>query len=203
MNLSGLHRIGGKGIRNHGIHQQKIFLSGWNGSVSVDALCQSRQRHPSGGLFRTWHQYHASRCILPTTRRFTSSYRSVSLLFQTNTLAFWATVTICQNGLIGTCLQRDCNAMGDFAKISPHVPSTCVHNAILSLLIIRIIPSHQIYVAIDNPSLLSSISYLTTSSYLWNDVRVDDDVSHAENLESDSCWCVSHLYKFRDGIQVT
>src|SRR5882757_9963997 len=76
------------------------------------------------------------------------------------------------------------NAMGDVAKISPRVPSTCVQNAILSLLIIHIIPSRQINVAIDNPSLVPSISCLTTSSYLWNYVRAADDVFDAENLQS-------------------
>jgi len=40
-------------------------------------------------------------------------------------------------GSLGTRLHRDCNAIGDAAKISPRVPSTCVHNAILSLLIIQ------------------------------------------------------------------
>ena len=85
--------------------------------------------------------------------------------------------------------------MGDAAKISPHVPSTCVQNAILSLHIILIIPSHQIYVAIDNPSLVPSVFCLTTSSYLWNYLRAADNVSHAENLETNGCWCFSHLYK--------
>jgi len=93
--------------------------------------------------------------------------------------------------------------MGDAAIISPRVPSACMQNAILSLLIMHIIPSCQIYVAIDNPLLIPSVSCLTTSSYLWNYVRAADDVSHAENLLSDSCQCFSHLNKFRDGIQVT
>jgi len=93
--------------------------------------------------------------------------------------------------------------MGDIEKISPCVPSTCAQNAILSLLIIHIIPSNQIYVAIDNPSLVPSISCLTTSSYLWNYVRAADDDSDAENLQSNGCRCFSHLYNFRDGIQVT
>jgi len=93
--------------------------------------------------------------------------------------------------------------MGDAAKISPRVPSTCAQNAILSLLIVHIIPSRHIYVAFDNPSLVLSVSCLSTSSYLWNYVRAADDVSHAENLQSKGCWCFSHLYKFRDRIQVT
>jgi len=106
-------------------------------------------------------------------------------------------------GSLGTRLHRDCNAMGDAAKTTPPVPSTCTQNAILSLLIIHIIPSRQIYVAIYNPSLVPSVSCLTTSSYLWNYVRAADDVSHAENLQSNGCRCFSHLYKFRDRIQVT
>jgi len=90
--------------------------------------------------------------------------------------------------------------MGDVVKISPRVPSTCAHNAILSLLIIHIIPSRRFYVAIDNPSLVLSVSCITTSRYLWNDVRVADDVSHTENLQSYGCRYFSHLNKFRDGI---
>jgi len=93
--------------------------------------------------------------------------------------------------------------MGDTAKISSRVPSTWAQNAILTLLIIHIIPSNQIYMAIDNPSLVPSVSCLTTSSYLWNDVCTADNISHAENLESNRCRCFSHLYKFWDGIQVT
>jgi len=106
-------------------------------------------------------------------------------------------------GSLGTHLHRDCNAMGDAANISPHVPSTCAQNAILSSLIIHIIPSHLMYVANDNPSLVPSISCRTTSSYLWNYVRAADNSSHAENLRSNGCRCFSRLYKFRDRIQVT
>jgi hypothetical protein len=93
--------------------------------------------------------------------------------------------------------------MGYAAKISPPVPSTCAQNANLSLLIIHIIPSRQIYVAFDNPVLVPSDSCRTASSYLCNYVRAADDVSHAGNLQSNCCRCISHLYKFPDGIQVT
>jgi len=62
-------------------HQQKIFPSGRNGSVRVDALRQSHQRHPGGGLLRARPQYHASRCISPSDRCFTVSSCSVGLLF--------------------------------------------------------------------------------------------------------------------------
>jgi len=106
-------------------------------------------------------------------------------------------------GSLGMCLHRDCNAMGDAAKISPSVPSTCAQNAIISLLIIHIIPSRQIYGDIDNPSLIPSVSCLTTSSYLWNDMGAANYGSHAENLQSNSCQCISHWYKFRDRIQGT
>jgi hypothetical protein len=92
--------------------------------------------------------------------------------------------TCAQNAILSLLIIRDCKAMGDAAKISPHVPSTCAQNAILSLLIIHIIPSHQIYVAIDNPTFVPSVSCLTTSSYLWNNVRAADNISHAENLQS-------------------
>jgi len=106
-------------------------------------------------------------------------------------------------GSLGTRSHRDCNAMGDTAKTSPRVPSTCAQNAILSFQIIHIIQNRQIYVAIDNPSLVPSVSCLTTSSYLWNYVHAADNVSHAENLQSNCYQYFSHLYKCRDGIQVT
>jgi len=111
--------------------------------------------------------------------------------------------TCAQNAILSLLIIRDCKAMGDAAMISSRVPSTCAQNAILSLLIIHIIPSHQFYVAIDNPSLVPSVSCLSTSSYLWNYVRAADDVSHAEILQSNGCQCCSHLYKFRGGMQVT
>jgi len=101
-----------------------------------------------------------------------------------------------QNAILSLLIIQYCKAMGDAAKISPRVPSTCAQNAIFSLLIIHIIPSHQIYVAIDNPSLVPSVSCLTTSSYLWNDVHAADNTSHTENLQSNGCRCFSHLYKF-------
>jgi hypothetical protein len=108
-----------------------------------------------------------------------------------------------QNAILSLLIIRYCKVMGDAANISPHVSSTCVQNAILSLLIIHIIPSRQIYVAIDNPSFIPSVSCLTTSSYLWNDVRTADNISHAGNLQSNGCQCFSHLYKFQEEIQVT
>jgi len=64
-----------------GIHQQKIFPSGRNGYVRVDALCQSRQRHLSGGLISAQSQYDTSRCISLSNGCFTGSSRSVGLLF--------------------------------------------------------------------------------------------------------------------------
>jgi hypothetical protein len=93
--------------------------------------------------------------------------------------------------------------MGDAAYISPHVPSTCMQYVIPSLLIIHIIPSRLIYVAIDNRSLVPSVSCVTTSSYLWNYIRAADNMAHTENLQSNGCWCYSHWYKFRERIQVT
>jgi len=102
-----------------------------------------------------------------------------------------------------TRLNQDCNVMGDAAKTAPHVPSTCAQNPILALLILHIIPSRQICVAVDDPSLVPSVSCHTTYSYLWNYVRAADDVNHAGNLQGQSYQCFSHLNKFRDGIQVT
>ena len=63
------------------IHQQKNILFGRNGSVRVDALHQSCQRHPGGGLLHAQRQYNASRCISLSDRCFTLSSRSVGLLF--------------------------------------------------------------------------------------------------------------------------
>jgi len=83
---------------------------------------------------------------------------------------------------LGPRLHWDCNAMGDIVKISPHIPSTSAQNAIVALLIIYIIPSRKIYVAIDNPSHIPSVSCLTATSYLWNYVRAANDASQAENL---------------------
>jgi len=111
--------------------------------------------------------------------------------------------TCTQKAILSLLFIRDCKAMGDAGNISPRVPSTCAQNAILSLLIIHIIPRRQKYVASDNPSFVPSVSCLTTSSYLWNDVHAANNSSHAENLQSNGCRCFSPLYKFRDGIQVT
>jgi len=83
--------------------------------------------------------------------------------------------TCAENAILCLLIIRDSKVMGDAAKISPHVPSNCAHNAVLSVLIIHIIPSHQIVVAIDNPLVVLSISCLTISSNLWNDVRAADN----------------------------
>jgi len=108
-----------------------------------------------------------------------------------------------QNALLSLLIVQDWKAMGDAGCISPRVPSTWAQNGILSLLIIHIIPRRQICVAIDNPSFVPSVSCLSTSSYLWNDVHAANDISHAEHLQSNGCRFFSHLYKFRDGIHVT
>jgi hypothetical protein len=70
--------------------------------------------------------------------------------------------------------------MGEAAKISPRVSSTCAQYVILSLLVIHTIRSHQIYVAIDNQLLIQSVSCLATSSNHWNCLYAADNVSHAE-----------------------
>ena len=64
-----------QGVTTHHstLHQRKTFPSGRNGSVRVDALRQSRQRHPCGGLLRARRQYHASRCTSPSDRGFALS----------------------------------------------------------------------------------------------------------------------------------
>ena len=106
-------------------------------------------------------------------------------------------------GSLGTRLHRDGTAMGYSAIISPCVPCTYAQNAIPSLLLIPIISSRQIYVAIDNPMLVPSITSRTTGGNLCNYMHAADDVSHTENLQSNGCLCYSHLFKFWDNIHVT
>jgi len=106
-------------------------------------------------------------------------------------------------GSLGTPLRRHSNAMCDVEIISPCIPSTCAQNAIFSLLIIHNIPSPHIYVAIDNRSLVLSVSCHTTSSALWNLMCATEDVSHAANLQCNGCRYFSYFYKFRDVILVS
>jgi len=106
-------------------------------------------------------------------------------------------------GSLGTCLHQECNAIGHVARISPRIPSTGARNSILSWLIIRIIRSRQTYVAIVNPSLVPSVSCLTTGSCLWNYVHAANNISHAENFQSSGCRCFAHLFKFCDKIRVS
>ena len=72
------------------LRQQKIIPFGRNGSVRVDLVCQSCQRHLGGGLLPARHQYCTSRCIVPSHRSFTVYFPSVSLQFETNTVALKA-----------------------------------------------------------------------------------------------------------------
>jgi hypothetical protein len=87
-------------------------------------------------------------------------------------------------GSFGTSLHRDCNSIGDLANISPRIPSTCASHGILTLLIIHIFPCYQMYMAIDNPLLVSSVSCLTTNSYLCNSIRGADNISHTETAKA-------------------
>jgi hypothetical protein len=89
--------------------------------------------------------------------------------------------------------------MGDVAKISPRVLSTCAQNGILSFLIIQIIPSRQIYVAIDNQLLIPCVCCLTASSYLWNYVRAADDVFQTDNLQATAAGAVLSCNDFETG----
>jgi hypothetical protein len=82
---------------------------------------------------------------------------------------------------LGMRLHRDCNAIGDTTNISSRIPSTCAQHAIISSLIMHITPSQQIYVGINNPSLIPSVSCLNTCRDLWNSMCAVDDVSHAGN----------------------
>jgi hypothetical protein len=76
-------------------------------------------------------------------------------------------------------------------------------NAIASLQIIYIPRSHQLYVAIDNQLLLSSGSWVTWCCYLMYSVRAADYSIHMDTLQSNSWWCIFHLYYSQDEIQVT
>jgi len=102
-------------------------------------------------------------------------------------------------GSFGSRLHLNYNAISDTAKISPCVPSPCVQNAIFSFLVIHIIPRRQIFVAVDNPSLIPSVFCLKTSSYLWNSVGAPDDVSHAQNMQRNSCQCFLTCTNFQMG----
>lgn len=59
---------------------------------------------------------------------------------------------------LGRRSHQSWNVMGDTAKISHRIPSTCTQHAILSLLIIHIIPRCQIYAAIDKSLRVPSVS---------------------------------------------
>jgi len=60
------------GFHNHK-HQPKTFPSGQNGSIGVDTLRPSRQRHHGAGFLCVRRQYHASRCTSPSDRSFAVS----------------------------------------------------------------------------------------------------------------------------------
>jgi hypothetical protein len=70
-----------------------------NGSVNVDAIRQSRQRHRGGGLLRSQNWCHTSCRILPCNRRIMLSFCSVSHQLWMNAWVLWQTVTPCPNGL--------------------------------------------------------------------------------------------------------
>jgi hypothetical protein len=77
---------------------------------------------------------------------------------------------------LGMRLHRNYNVMGDSTKTASCVPSTSMHNVILCILILHIVPNCHIYVAIDNPLLVPSVSCVNSCSYHSNFVRVADDV---------------------------
>jgi len=95
--------------------------------------------------------------------------------------------TCAENAIVSLQIIQVCKAMGVVANISPRVSSTCAENANLSFRIIYIIPSRLIYMAIDKPSFVPSVSCRTTNSYLPNDMHAADNISHAENLQSNDC----------------
>ena len=187
-----------------------IYPSAKNISVRAEWLCQSGRAPSQQSETPRWRITPCPRSI-PLIALHIALWSLFHWFFSLCRSRFWNT----HSGVVANCDHTsewvhwvcacigDCNARCDTAKITPRVPSPCAHNAIFSLLIIHIIPSRRFYVAINNPSLIPSVSCLSNSSYLWNDVHTADDVSHAENLQSNGCWWFSHLYKLRHGIQVT
>jgi len=170
--------------------------------VSLDTCCASSSSAKNYSVRAEWlHQSGRGLSELSETRRWRLIPRRASIpcvvLHIALPLLFHRFFSLCRSpisnehsgidgqlwpyvgmGWLGTRLNRDCNAIGDSVKTSPCVPSICPQNAILSLLNIHIIPSRPMYVDIDYPSLVSSVSCLTTSSYRWNYVTAADDVSH-------------------------
>ena len=69
------------------VHQQKDIPLRWNGTIRVDVLSQSRQRHPVGGLLRARRQSSTSHSISPSYHCVTISSHSVGLIFQMLTRA--------------------------------------------------------------------------------------------------------------------
>jgi len=104
---------------------------------------------------------------------------------------------------LGTRLDRHYNGMGGAVNISPYVSSTSVQNAILSLPIIHTIPSCQINVTMETSLLVLSVSWIRTTSYHLNYMHLGDDVSHSEDMQLNDCQCMSHMFKFLHGIEVT
>jgi len=187
---------------NFHISWKKFYLRGmdlseWTESVRADRDIQMAAYSVPGVRAMRWVDYCPPIAVSPFLL-------ALSVFYYKQTLWRGGQLrTYVGMGSLGMRLHRDCNVMGDAAKTCPRIPFTCAQNAILSLLSICIIPSRQMYVAIDNPSLILSISSLTTSSYRWNYVSAADNVSYAENWQSTCCQCISHLYKFRGGILVT
>jgi len=89
--------------------------------------------HPGGRLLRARRQYHVSRCISPSDRRFAVSSRSVGLQFQTNTLALWPTVTIRRNGFIGYTLASGLQCRPRSRKTSSHYTKYTLYLSHLSI----------------------------------------------------------------------
>jgi hypothetical protein len=149
-------------IRRKIFHSSGMAPSEWTGSVR-DAR-DTPVADFSGPSVNTIHRvvYRPTIAVSLSLRVLLVSYFKQSLW---GCGQLWQSVGI---GSMGTRLHRDGAEMGDAANISPRVPSTCAQNAVLFLLIIHVIPSRQIYVAIDNTSLVPSVSCLTTSSYFWN-----------------------------------
>jgi hypothetical protein len=132
----------------------------------------------------------------------TSLHRDRNAMGVATTISPRVPSTCAQDAILSLLIIRDCKVIGKTGNISPCIPSTCAQNAILALPIIHIIPSHQIHVAIDNPSFVPSVSCLTTGSYLLNDVRAADNISHTDHLQRNCGRCFLTCTIFKTGVKL-
>jgi hypothetical protein len=167
-------------------------------SRSVRAICETQVAayYEPGSNITQWVAYRS-----PITFRQFLLSESVCYF----DLALWCCTQLpldVGNGSLCMCLPPNFNALGGVVTFSPHVPSTCTLNGILSVWIRDIIPSSQQYVAIDNPSLIQSICCFSTTSLVMYYCHADDNDCNSEIMQSPSEQCVPHWDNIRDQIEV-